>query len=205
MAGAQTEKAAATVRESSRAGGRDMTAGRGLVAAASRDSRTTTKTKEVPAMNLEELEKRVRRLEDIEAIRDLKARYCRYCDDGYDPDGIAGLFVEDGVWDGGPLGRCEGREAIRKFFRGASRRVSFAIHHVMNPRITVDGDRATGAWYLFQPCTFVEGDRAMWMAARYADEYVRVGGEWKFEKVSVDLSFVTPYDEGWAKTRFAQP
>jgi ketosteroid isomerase-like protein len=153
-------------------------------------------------MNLEELEKRVRRLEDIEAIRELKARYCAYCDAGYDPDGIASLFTEDAVWDGGSLGRCDGREAIRRFFQGASRRVSFAIHHVMNPLISVEGDRATGRWYLLQPCTFAEGERAVWMAARYADEYVRRDDGWKFQKVVVDLSFITPYDEGWARTRF---
>jgi len=82
---------------------------------------------------------------------------------------------------------------------------SFAIHHVMNPQITVDGDRATGRWCLFQPCTFAEGERGVWMAARYSDEYVRIGGEWKFQKVAVDLSFVTPYEEGWARTRFVQP
>jgi hypothetical protein len=108
------------------------------------------------------------------------------------------------VWDGGTLGRCDGREAIRRFFAGASRRVSFAIHHVMNPEIVVDGDHATGRWYLFQPCTFAEGGRAVWMAARYSDDYLRVGGEWKFHKVVVELSFVTPYEEGWARTRVAQ-
>ena len=155
-------------------------------------------------MSLEDLERRVRRVEDIEAIRELKARYCAYCDDAYDPDGIASLFTEDAVWDGGPLGRCDGREAIRRFFREASRRVSFAIHHVTNPMITVDGDRASGRWYLLQPCTVAEGERAVWMAARYSDEYVRVGGDWKFRNVKIDLSFVAPYEEGWARTRFAK-
>jgi hypothetical protein len=43
------------------------------------------------------------------------------------------------------------------------------------------------------------------MAARYSDEYVRIGGEWKFQKVAVDLSFATPYEEGRARTRFVQP
>ena len=52
-------------------------------------------------MNIEALAQRLQVLEDIEAIKRLKARYCAFCDDGYNPDGIAGLFVEDGVWDGG--------------------------------------------------------------------------------------------------------
>ena len=114
---------------------------------------------------MEELERRVKVLEDVEAIRALKARYCAFCDDGYDADGIAGLFTEDAVWDGGVRGRAEGREGIRAFFQRAPLRLPFAIHMVMNPVIEVDGDAARGTWYLFQPCTFADGDRAVWGSA----------------------------------------
>ena len=63
-------------------------------------------------MSTEELQKRVARLADIEKIKNLKARYC---DDNYDADGIASLFIEDGIFDGG-LSRpvSEGREAVRQ-------------------------------------------------------------------------------------------
>ena len=54
-------------------------------------------------LRLEELENRVRVLEDTDAIRNLKARYAAYCDDNYNPDKIAELFVEDAVWESGPL------------------------------------------------------------------------------------------------------
>ncbi len=47
---------------------------------------------------------------DIEQIKQLKHRYCAYCDEQYDPDGIASLFTEDGVWDGGPFRLVEGPE-----------------------------------------------------------------------------------------------
>ncbi len=149
------------------------------------------------------LEQRVQVLEDIEAIRALKTRYCAYCDDSYDAEGLASLFVEDAIWDGGVLGRCDGRDEIRRFFKNASRSISFAIHHVCNPLIEVDGERATGQWYLFQPCTYADGERAIWMMARYHDEYVRQAGDWKFQRVKIDLAFATPFDEGWAKTRIA--
>ena len=43
------------------------------------------------------IESRLERLEDIEEIKQLKAKYCRFCDEGYDPDGIAGLFTEFGM------------------------------------------------------------------------------------------------------------
>ncbi len=155
-------------------------------------------------MGLEDLERRIQVMEDIEAIKKLKALYCAYCDRGYDADGIASLFTEDAVWDGGRFGRYEGREAIRSFFRGASKIFPFALHQVMNPIIEVQGDRATGKWYLFQPATLAEGNQAVWLAARYEEEYVRVGGQWKFQHLKVFPHFLTPYEQGWAKKPFVQ-
>ncbi len=111
---------------------------------------------------LDELESKVRALEDTDAIRNLKARYAELCDDNYNPDGIAALFVEDAVWESGSLGRFKGREAIREFFRGASKIFTFAIHYSLNPQIEVTGDTARARWYLFMPCTVGDGDRAMW-------------------------------------------
>ncbi len=153
-------------------------------------------------MNLEDLERRLRVLEDIETIKKLKARYCAYCDNNYDADGIASLFTEDAVWDGGKFGRYEGQEAIRTFFRGAPRIFPFALHQVMNPIIEVEGEQAKGQWYLFQPATLAEGNQAVWLAARYEEEYVKVGSEWKFKQLKVFPSFLTPYDQGWVKKRF---
>ena len=57
----------------------------------------------------------------------------------------------------------------------------FAIHYVMNPIIEVDGDRATGIWYLLEPCTFAKGKQAAQAPLRYDEEYVKVGSQWKFK------------------------
>ena len=154
-------------------------------------------------MSLEDIERRLRALEDVEEIKRLKARYCAYCDDSYDADGIASLFTEDAVWDGGMRGRADGREEIRNFFVRASQRLPFAIHMVMNPIIEVDGDSARGTWYLFQACTYAEGEQAVWGSARYDEEYVRVNGAWLFKHLKLTSFFWTPFDQGWAKTRFA--
>ena len=102
---------------------------------------------------LEQIERRLQVLEDTEAIRNLKARYAALCDNHYDADGIVSLFTEDAVWESPALGRFEGRDAIRNFFRGASGIFSFAIHYSLNGHIEVDGDTARARWYLFMPCT----------------------------------------------------
>jgi uncharacterized protein (TIGR02246 family) len=148
------------------------------------------------------LEERIRKLEDIEEIKQLKARYAAACDKNYDADAIAALFTEDAVWDGGALGKAEGREKIRKFFRRAPEFFSFAIHNVMNPIIEVDGDCATAQWYLLQPATMAKGNQAVWLAAAYDDRYVRVGGQWMFKSLKVTANFLTPYEAGWVKQRF---
>lgn len=148
------------------------------------------------------IEERLRVLEDIEEIRKLKARYAAACDDNYDADAIAALFTEDALWDGGSLGKADGRAAIRKFFSRAAEFFPFAIHNVMNPIIEVEGDRATAQWYLLQPATMAKGNQAVWLAAVYHDEYVRHDGRWMFKKLSVKPHFLTPYEEGWARKPF---
>ena len=73
------------------------------------------------------LEERVDRLESIDAIKRLKAVYCMYCDAKYDAEGICSLFIEDGVWDGGPsFGRYEGHQQIRSFFERISGDILFS-------------------------------------------------------------------------------
>ena len=154
-------------------------------------------------MRDDDTERMVRRLADIEAIRQLKYRYCGLCDAGYDADPLADLFTADAVWDGGPIGTHEGREAIRRFFQGSPNRVPWALHMVTNPIIEVDGDSATGQWYLWEPLVYAlpGGEQAWWMSARYDDRYRRTPDGWKFERVAITMKLLAPYDGGWSAAR----
>ena len=159
-----------------------------------------------PTSNLSEivaeLQDRVRALEDANELRNLKAEYAAACDDNYDPDRIAALFVEDATWESQGLGRFEGREAIREFFRGISSHFVFALHYSLNPSIEVNGDSARARWYLFMPCTIGESGQAMWRAGIDDEEYVRVGGKWMFKSKKSAPIFNTTYEKGWAKQPF---
>ena len=162
-------------------------------------------------MSLEELEKRVKVLEDVGEIRKLKVRYAQACDINADParthdaGEIARLFTEDAVFDPGVMGKkIRGREAIRQAFSQDLDWMSFAVHYVNNPIIEVDGDTGKGTWYLFQAATFIKGNRAVWGSGRYDEEYARVDGEWKISSWKLTSFFWTPFDEGWARTQFAE-
>jgi ketosteroid isomerase-like protein len=153
-------------------------------------------------MNLEDIAQRVQTLEDVEAIKKLKARYCAGADER-DEDKFVGCFTEDAVWDGGNFGHYEGKAAIREFFGTIPQVLSFAIHYVMNPRIEVNGDQASGYWYLLEPCTMLEGgEQAVWGVAKYEEEYVRVDGEWKIRNLILAPECWTPFEKGWVNQQF---
>ena len=141
-------------------------------------------------MDMAELERRITRLEDIEAIKQLKARYCEICDDGHNPDRVTSVFAEDAIWESADFGKAQGHEEIRELFRGFQKMFSFSQHNIMNPIIKVDGDRATGVWYIMGPWTYSETNDEKWFALRYDDDYVKVNGEWKYQHLRVALRMV---------------
>ncbi|MFN8626365.1 MAG: nuclear transport factor 2 family protein [Candidatus Binatia bacterium] len=161
-------------------------------------------------MSLDELLARVRVLEDIEAIRKLKATYCYLCDAGLGDERTrdelishftAGAKVDFGM---GPASVFEGHEGLRIFFgQVVPASTPFCMHMVHNPIIEVNGDRATGKWYYEAPTTDAATNKAQWMAGTYLEEYVRENGEWKFASIRTVWTYITPYDEGWAKNRGA--
>ena len=157
---------------------------------------------------MEDLEKRIQRLEDIEAIKQLKALCCEICDDHHDPDRIVTIFTEDGTWEGKGIGTATGHEAIRKLFEGFGEMMSFTQHMAMNPRISVEGDAATGTWYFFGPFTFkregeAQNGQAKWQATRYREEYRRCDGEWKIHRLTVKgPGMSVDYEKGWGEGRY---
>ena len=128
---------------------------------------------------------RLERLEDIDALKQLKYSYCAACDDNYDAERIASLFTPDGVWDGGDLGRFEGRDAIRATFHSVKNSVKFGIHHVTNPMIDVTRDRATCNWYLALAKIDTEGKHSTLFAGMYRNICLRQAGQWYFTQMNL--------------------
>lgn len=149
------------------------------------------------------LEARIQRLEDIESIKQLKALYCEICDDDHNPDRIVTIFTDDGIWEGKGIGTATGHAEIRALFERFQKMMSFSQHMTMNPRITVNGDSATGTWYFFGPFAFYEGNQAKWQATRYHEEYARVDDEWKIKHLKIaQPGMSVRYETGWGETRY---
>ena len=154
--------------------------------------------------DVQDLVRRVQRLEDLESIKRLKAEYATICDEGYDPDRIAALFVEDGTWSGGSYGTYTGREEIAGFFRAISETFQWALHYTVTPAVDVaeDGRTAHGRWYIWEPVTMARTDDpttvdAVVLMAQYDDDFVKVDGRWYFQTLRADIQHVTDWDKGW--------
>jgi len=151
----------------------------------------------------EDLLRRLDALESEGAIRRLMSEYQEARDFGTGSGThIANLFTADGIWEGvgrvaEVLGSHQGREAIERRF---SAPLPFSVHFLTNESIIVDGDTAMGTWMYLQ--TTVSKGQAVWIAGRYHNDFVRVEGQWKFRHLRIDGIFVTPYEDGWVKTRF---
>lgn len=171
----------------------------------------TTDGADLPALEarIAQLDERLDAAESVLQIQQLKARYGAVTDRRYTGTGIvapeeleaiarevAGLFTEQGVWDGGErLGRCVGREAIYQRFLEPT--LDFAWHYFVKPQIVVEGDRAHGQWDILAPCT-APGGRPYWMAGVEHDRYERVDGVWFHAYMKLDMVFMAPYDRSWS-------
>ena len=161
---------------------------------------------------LEKMEARVSTLEDTEQIKKLQMVYGYYLDNDMYAD-IIELFSENTesveIADHGVF---LGKEGVRKFFNiimgreGKPVSPELSLHLVLQLQGVVhvekDGKAAKGRWQGWmvgvKPLAGVM--RQIWGHGIYEDEYVKEAGEWKFKKVHFNLTFQTPYEDGWLKT-----
>lgn len=149
-----------------------------------------------------ELESRIRRVEDFQTITNLQAKYS-FLVDSLQLEELVDLFDDDFVWEVGfdQMMTVTSKPALLALLQKTDEASAMMVHQPVTPCIEVDGDRATGSWYLFGMVTSKtpEGDVAKWVQGTYDNAYVRVGDQWKFSRLSFRYTFLTPYDQGWVK------
>jgi len=150
--------------------------------------------------NQASVEARLQRVEDELAIRRILIDYAGFLD-GRDYAAYANLFTPDGEWTnqaGGRKGRDEIRAMLESVMGPAGTPNAANYHLISNPRIDLDGDRATAtSRYLFV-MRGPEGQPTPSLAGIYTDEFVRLNGEWKIaRRVANDIM---PTPEEWRNT-----
>ena len=152
------------------------------------------------------IEERLARLEDIEAIRTLKARYTEFLDNRYDPEGIAGLFAEDGRWIIEDV-TIQGSEAIKEQCRKLVKVQPWSCHNITPSIIEVDdkGTSASGSFYVLAFLTMRDKsgqDGAFFLTGVFKDKFIKKNGRWYIQEAHSCITQSAPWTEGWVKGDF---
>lgn len=122
-----------------------------------------------------------------EAIRDLLARYTYAGDRGRIAE-LAACFAPDGVLEF-PGSRAEGPEAIATALSAGApvEGRTFVRHHITNPLIIVQGERAEARSYFA-----VTSDNGPDHSGTYVDALVHDGGRWLIASRKVRIDWQAP-------------
>ena len=123
-------------------------------------------------------------LESIELIKQLKARYFRFLDTR-NIEGLQTVFTSDATasFVGGDYDfQLDGWDQLEAFYKKSFTGQNFGMHNGHHPEICVDGDTATGIWYLQDIFVSLEHDITITGSALYEDEYRREDGEWRISR-----------------------
>ena len=117
-------------------------------------------------------------LEDEIALRNLMGKYTDAVN-RYDADSWISTWAEDASWNllGTPV---EGRDNILGLWQQMMSGFDFAIMMPNSCLFQVDGDSATGHWYLHEYTRDKEGN-TMTILSRYEDTYIKEDEQWLFK------------------------
>ena len=127
--------------------------------------------------------------ETLETLRRLKYRYLRTLD-LKQWDEFAETLTEDVQASYGDRLSFDGRDAVVEYMRNSLPGTIITVHQCHHPELTVDGDTATGTWYLEDKVIITEHRMLLTGAAFYEDDYRRgPDGGWQISRTSYIRSY----------------
>lgn len=127
--------------------------------------------------------------ETRESLRRLKYRYLRTLDLKL-WDEFADTLAEDVTATYGAELSFTGRAAVVDFMRQSLPPSIITVHQVHHPELDVDGDTATGTWYLDDRVIVTEANLILTGAAFYTDTYRRGDdGTWRIASTGYIRSY----------------
>lgn len=138
------------------------------------------------------LSDRIELLEDYKAIEELKAAYGYALDavvaDPSKIDDLLKLFTDNICLDYGPLGRFNGKPAVKTFFQTVVPSLTaWDFHVASHPILSINGNVASGVWRVIAHGVTKSppGTEVNLSYARYRDRYEKTPGGWKLRTVIV--------------------
>ena len=137
---------------------------------------------------------------DIEEIKQLKARYFR----GIDTCNLELLQTvlsnDVHIRFDSPTYQYEinGINAAMDFYRNAFTHRRFGMHNGHTPEIKVEGESATGIWYLNDLFINLDEQTILTGSALYEDCYIKVSGQWRIQRTGYKrlLEMIEPLSSG---------
>ena len=125
----------------------------------------------------------------IRAIEQLKFRYLRTLD-LKQWDEFSDTLTDDVTTSYGAHLSCSGRDQVVEFMRTSLGPAIITVHQCHHPEIVVDGDTATGTWYLEDKVIVTEQRILLTGAAFYTDTYRRCpDGQWRISRTGYVRSY----------------
>ncbi|PIG09695.1 nuclear transport factor 2 family protein [Comamonas sp. 26] len=121
---------------------------------------------------------------DIEEIKQLKARYFRGIDTCQLELLHTVLSKDVHIRFDSPTYQYEinGINEAMDFYRNAFTHRRFGMHNGHTPEINVEGDSATGIWYLNDLFINLDEQTILTGSALYEDCYIKVAGQWRIQR-----------------------
>ena len=124
----------------------------------------------------------------IEAIKQVKYRYLRALDTKAWEE-FETTLAEDVTGDYGDSLSFTTRAELVDFMKSSLGAAVLTEHRVDHPEITVDGDEATGRWYLQDRVIVADFNFMLFGAAFYNDRYIRTADGWKISATGYDRTY----------------
>ncbi|CAM4253996.1 nuclear transport factor 2 family protein [Nocardia ninae] len=130
-----------------------------------------------------------RKLDDVTAISRLKFRYLRTLDTK-SWDEFADTMIPEATATYSEYLQFESRDAFLAFMRNTLGPHVITEHRCDHPEIDIDGDSATGTWYLADTVLIPGHNMLLRGAAFYSDEYVRCDdGRWRISHTGYERTY----------------
>jgi hypothetical protein len=125
----------------------------------------------------------------LEELRQLKYRYLRTLDLKRWDD-FADTLTPDVKTNYGEQLSFDDRDSVVAFMRNSLGPTIITVHQCHHPELTIDGDTATGTWYLEDKVIVTEHRMLLTGAAFYDDAYRRCDdGRWRISRTGYQRSY----------------